>query len=148
MEFKYEYGLKVQLLLWLNCCVTLFCYFLVFLIESTKLRKMKFSNQISSRATLASSGILSRIILKQLLILSLHPYPFFLGKTNHQNLRQLFQPSLIGMKFKIKDKHFPTPLTYHFNDILQLLSLLRIAYFSRLLIVLSRWRSSSARRIT
>lgn len=79
MEFLGEIGFKNKAYLSINFVITLICCCMVYLREKLKLELKKQRGIIGRSAKLSTSGRYRRII-KDCFVLSIHPYPWFLGK--------------------------------------------------------------------
>lgn len=78
LEFQYIYDFSNKSFLWVNIIFTVSCYFFVYQKAHFELTLLKCTNVVNDKSTLLSSNLLSSL-LKEWLILSLHPYPFLTG---------------------------------------------------------------------
>lgn len=78
LEFQYIYDFVNRAFLWINIGLTGICYIFVYMKAKFDLDLLKYTKVEAEKANLVTTGLLSSI-LKECLILSLHPYPFFTG---------------------------------------------------------------------
>lgn len=95
------------------------------------LQRKLFISKYSGNAIIPvfSSKLLSNVAFECFLTM-LHPYP-----------------QLIQKKFLIWNELIDASISYKYNEILQLTSLMRVIYFGFFLITLSRYWSASAQRV-
>lgn len=121
--------------------ITLCCWIIVVMREKLELQMMIDRGVFNKKSTLKSSGRIL-FIFKDMAILSLHPYPFFVGK-----IIIIIFIFVKGYKFYVFNKFVHTNIYYHYNDILHMLSLVRLVYALNSILSMTKWKSSSAERI-
>lgn len=117
------------MLLYVNNSFTLISWILVCLREKKLLKLHKLEGLVDKTDTLITSKRYKSILIEWV-FLSIHPYSLLIGKKRYLFNKELF-----------------ANIYYHYNDYLNLLSILRNTYILNLMLHNSVWKSSRARRI-
>ena len=130
MEFTGDHdGLELMGYLYINIGLTFSSWIFIIVRERVRLDLLKDRGEENQKSTLFSSGRY-RLILKDMLILAMHPYPF-----------------LIGYRFYTYNKFTHSQIYYYYNDVMGMLTLCRLCYILSKTFSITRWQSCSADRI-
>lgn len=124
-----DYGWKTYALLYTNSAFTLISWILVCIREKKILELHKLEGLLDKADTLITSKRYKSIVVEWV-FLSIHPYTFFIGQKNYLFNREVY-----------------ANIYYHYNDYLNLMSILKNTYILNLMLHNSVWKSSRARRI-
>lgn len=137
MEFKQDFDWKNKTLLYLNMGMTLICILLSYLRERIQLEEDMILSKVEKNSTLCSSGRIFKLWINWAL-LCIHPYPFFFGN---------FFLKQLGKTFQVYNQNFKTYIVYHFNDIFQIGSFIRLIFILNKLMIVTKWKNSRSERV-
>lgn len=89
-EFVGDFNFETKGYLYVNMLITFCCWIIVLMRETLHLQLMKDQGVINKRSSLKSSGRIGTI-LRDIFVLSLHPYPFFVGKKTKKFFLNIFR---------------------------------------------------------
>lgn len=129
LEFEGDYGFFTHVFYLFSFSFSVVCCLFVVMRENFSLKMAKNRGEVEKNDTIATTGKLKYVVL-ECFIYMLIPYPFFVGIKR------------IQLNYVVDQEIY-----YHFNDYLQLLSIVRLCYVMVNVFHITVWNSRSTARI-
>lgn len=129
-EFEDKMNWKVIAFLDINKVFSVISCMLIFMRESVMHSMVKGEGKIGFRKNLLRHPERIKKIVFECTLILLHPYSF-----------------LVGRKVKVYNRIVNLHIYYNVNDFMNILAVVRLLYFFKILLKLTNWESISANRI-